>query len=110
MGRLRYSLVDEHNASGQPDNRGRGELQMSARMRVSDEDAGFLVRVRNVSAGGLMAELPHPLPPDSTVQVKLNRVGWVSGRVVWQTEGRTGVAFDQPIDVLLVTEVSGTPH
>ncbi len=109
MGRLRYSLVDEHSASGQPDNRGRGELHMSARMRVSDEDAGFLVRVRNVSAGGLMAELPHPLRPDSVVQVKLNGIGWVVGRVVWQTEGRTGVAFDQPIDVARVKEASGTP-
>lgn len=104
MGQLRHSLVDEHKAAGSPDDRGRGELHMSARMRVSAEDSGFLVRVRNVSAGGLMAELPHPLPPDSAVQIKLNGVGWVTGRVVWQTEGRTGIAFDSVIDVTVVQD------
>ncbi|WP_083500155.1 PilZ domain-containing protein [Sphingomonas endophytica] len=104
MGQLRHSLVDRQTASSRRDDRGRGELHMSARMRADEADAGFLVRVRNVSAGGLMAELPHPLPPDSAVEVKLTGIGWVAGRVVWQTEGRTGVAFDHPVDVSLVKD------
>lgn len=106
MGQLRYSLVDEYRTAGRPDDRGRGELHLSARMRVGADDSGFLVRIRNVSVGGLMAELPHPLPPDSDVEVKLNGLGWVGGRVVWQTEGRTGIAFDHPIDVAVVQQTS----
>lgn len=98
MGQVGRILVDRQTVSGRPDERGRGDLRVSARMRVNDDDAGFIVRVRNVSAGGLMAELPHPLPPDSMVQVQLDGLGWVTGRVVWQTEGRTGIAFDQAID------------
>ncbi|MEH3104725.1 MAG: PilZ domain-containing protein [Sphingomonas phyllosphaerae] len=97
-------MVDEHKVAGNPDERGRGDILLSARMRVHAEDAGFLVRIRNVSAGGLMAELPHPLPPDSMVEIKLDGLGWVAGRVVWQTEGRSGIAFDQPIDVAIVYE------
>lgn len=110
MGQSRYSLVDDHKAAGQPDERGRGEIHLSARMRVHAEDAGFLVRIRNVSAGGLMAELPHPLPPDCAVEIKLSGLGWIAGRVVWQTEGRTGIAFDHPIDVAVVQDASGTAH
>ncbi len=106
MGRLEYSLVDEHKTAGMSDDRGRGELHMSARMRVGADDGGFLVRIRNVSAGGLMAELPYPLPPDSIVEIRLGGFGWVAGRVVWQTEGRTGIAFDRPIDVALVQEAN----
>jgi hypothetical protein len=108
MGQSRHSLVDEQKVAGQPDERGRGDVHLSARMRVHAEDAGFLVRLRNVSAGGLMAELPHPLPPDSAVEIKLNGLGWVAGRVVWQTEGRTGIAFDNPIDVTIVQHDSDT--
>ncbi len=107
MGQLRHSLV-EHNPSERPDDRGRGELHLSARMRLGDDDTGFLVRIRNVSAGGLMAELPHPLPPDSVVQIKIDGVGWVVGRVVWQTEGRAGIAFDRSIDVAMVQDADGT--
>ncbi|PZQ58607.1 MAG: hypothetical protein DI544_13690 [Sphingomonas taxi] len=109
MGQLERSVVDRQTTSVQRDDRGRGDVHVSARMRISDDDAGFLVRIRNLSPGGLMAELPHPLPPDSTVAVKLNGIGWTAGRVVWQTEGRTGVAFDQPVDLDLVQQAGGTP-
>ncbi|MEH3046891.1 MAG: PilZ domain-containing protein [Sphingomonas adhaesiva] len=63
---------------------------------------GFEVRVRNFSSGGLMAELPHAIAPDSAVEVELPQVGWVAGRVVWQTEGRAGIAFDRAIDPDLI--------
>lgn len=110
MGQLGRSLVDGQTPSGQRDDRGRGDIHMSARMRISEDDPGFLVRVRNLSTGGLMAELPHPLQPDSTVEIKLNGIGWVAGRVVWQTEGRSGIAFDAPVNIELVHEASGAPR
>ncbi|MGJ3626522.1 PilZ domain-containing protein [Sphingomonas sp. MMS24-JH45] len=57
------------------------------------------MRVRNISAGGLMAEVPEPITPEnSAIRIEVRGIGWVSGRVAWQTEGRIGIAFDQEID------------
>ena len=50
------------------------------------------------AAGGLMAEFAVPLDRDTPVEVEVRGLGWVAGRVAWFTEGRTGIAFSQPID------------
>lgn len=102
------SVTDRPSTPARRDDRGRGAVHVSARLRVSDADEGFVVPVRNLSAGGMMAELPHPLPPDCVVQVQLDGVGWITGRIVWQTEGRTGVAFDEVIDLALVRDASAS--
>jgi len=78
--------------------RGRDSLFLLARLKVVDWDTELSVRVRNLSAGGLMAELPEPVPPDCVVQIELRGLGWLNGRVAWQTEGRAGISFDRPID------------
>ncbi|TCP35046.1 PilZ domain-containing protein [Sphingomonas sp. BK235] len=94
---------DEMRAlNAQPDKRrdlrGRDEVAMFARLRLAGHADGFDVSVRNVSTGGLMAELPHPLVPDSAVEIELAGLGWVAGRIAWQIEGRAGIAFDEMID------------
>ena len=72
------------------------------------------VRVRNISAGGLMAEAPLRTPRGDPIEVHLRNIGWVSGKVAWVTESRFGIAFDYPIDpkMLSVRESSGyeIPH
>ena len=78
--------------------RGRDSLLLLARLKVEGMPNDLSVRVRNLSAGGLMAELPEPVSPESAVQIELRGIGLVSGRVAWQTEGRAGIAFDRPID------------
>lgn len=78
--------------------RGRDSLFLLARLRIAGFDDELSVRVRNLSAGGLMAELPEPVEPDAAVQIELRGLGWQSGRVAWQTEGRAGIAFDRPVD------------
>lgn len=78
--------------------RGRDSLFLAARLRVLGTGSVLDVRVRNLSAGGLMAELPSPVPPDQPVEVDVRGIGWVRGRIAWQTEGRAGVAFDIEID------------
>lgn len=78
--------------------RGRDSLFLLARLKIAGSDAEHSVRVRNLSAGGLMAELPDPVEPDAAVQIELRGLGWQAGRVAWQTEGRAGIAFDRPID------------
>lgn len=91
--------------------RGRDSLFLASRLRLDGKDRAVEVRVRNLSAGGLMAELPHPLPPDQTLEVEVRGIGWVRGRIAWQTEGRVGIAFDHEIDPQLARKpvAGGTP-
>lgn len=89
------------------DGRGRDSLFLLARIKLPGSDAETSVRVRNLSSGGLMAELPEPVAPDSTVQIELRGLGWLVGRVAWQTEGRAGIAFDRPIDPQLARKPVG---
>lgn len=87
--------------------RGRDSLFLLARMTIDGLDGPVSVRVRNLSAGGLMAEMPDPVSPDSAVTVELRGLGRVTGRVAWQTEGRVGIAFDRPIDPQLARHPVG---
>lgn len=89
-----------------------GEENMSIAKRGMDRDSLFLkavlrfsstkdeqeVRIRNVSAGGLMAEIPTNAPRGERVEIKLHSIGWVSGHIAWVTDGRMGIAFDRPIN------------
>ncbi len=83
--------------AGTPATRGRDSLFLMAQLRIGG-GAAVEVRVRNLSAGGLMVELPFPVAPEGDVQVEVRGLGWIAGRIAWQTEGRAGVAFDREID------------
>ena len=76
---------------------GRDSMLLKAilRFQTSREDE---VRIRNLSAGGLMAEAPIPVARGEKVEVNLRNIGWISGSVAWVSEGRLGIAFDHPID------------
>lgn len=63
--------------------------------RTKDEGE---VRIRNLSAGGLMAEAPLRVARGELVEIHLRNIGWISGHVAWITEGRLGIAFDHPIN------------
>jgi len=85
---------------------------MSAAKRSMDRDSLFLkavlrfpntkdeheVSIRNVSAGGLMAEIPTDALRGEPVEIKLRSIGWVSGHIAWVTDRRVGIAFDHPIN------------
>ena len=73
-------------------------LLLSARFRVKGEKAVTQVRIRNLSAGGLMAELPEGIEPDTEVEIEVRGIGWIAGRIAWTAVGRAGVAFDKPVD------------
>jgi hypothetical protein len=89
-----------------------GEINMSAAKRSMDRDSLFLkavlrfpntkveqeVRIRNLSAGGLMAEIPTQAPRGEPVEIKLRSIGWVSGHIAWATDCRVGIAFDHHIN------------
>ena len=57
-----------------------------------------LARLRNMSAGGLMAEVGHPLEVGTTVEVDVHGQK-VPSTVVWTREGTVGIKFDQTVDL-----------
>jgi PilZ domain-containing protein len=57
-----------------------------------------LVRVRNVSAGGLMAEAGQPVAVGDAVSVELSSQK-IPGSIVWIRDGTIGVKFEQNVDL-----------
>jgi hypothetical protein len=78
--------------------RGRDSLFLMAKLRRAGASESVAVRVRNLSPGGLMAELEEPMDHDAAIEIEVRGLGWIPGRIAWHTEGRTGIAFDRLID------------
>ncbi len=76
----------------------RDSLFLQADADIVGKANGLRIRVRNLSAGGLMAEAPVEVERGDTVILTLRNIGQVVGKVAWTAEGRFGVAFDQPIE------------
>lgn len=76
----------------------RDSLLLSAILRFPRTKDEREVRIRNLSAGGLMAEVPTRVSRGESVEIHLRSIGWITGHVAWATEGRLGIAFDHPID------------
>lgn len=84
----------------------RDSLLLTAQFRVDGADTG-MVRVRNLSSGGLMAEFTAPIGLRTPVEIEVRGVGWVKGKIAWAAEGRVGVAFDNEIDPKLARKPVG---
>lgn len=76
----------------------RDSLFLMAQFRLFGRQDEWQVRIRNLSAGGLMAELPEALAIGTPVEVEVRGIGWILGRVAWAAAGRVGVAFEREID------------
>ena len=76
--------------------------RLIAMLRVAKlTDAGGrdqLIRVRNVSAGGLMAEIGHPVEVGQAVNVELSSQN-IPSTVVWTRDGTAGFKVEQNIDL-----------
>jgi hypothetical protein len=57
-----------------------------------------LIRVRNISAGGLMAEISEPPAVGEAVSVELSSER-IPSTVLWVREGLAGIKFDQNVDL-----------
>jgi hypothetical protein len=66
--------------------------------KLTSERGEQLIRVRNVSAGGLMAECGQTVQVGEAVSVELSSQK-IPGSVVWIREGTVGVKFDQNLDL-----------
>lgn len=66
---------------------------------VLDDGREGLGRIRNLSETGLMLETPMLLRVGERVRAEMRSQQALTGRVVWATDSRAGVHFDQRIDV-----------
>lgn len=58
-----------------------------------------LCRIRNISAGGLTAEVIAPHEVGTELQIELDSEHRIPGTVVWTREGLAGVKFNESFDV-----------
>lgn len=76
----------------------RDSLFILAELRLDGQDDVHRVKVRNLSAGGMMAEGDLRVSRGVLVQVNLRNAGWVDGSVAWVHDTRFGIAFREEID------------
>ena len=77
---------------------GRDSLFLLAQVRVDGNSDTARVKVRNLSAGGMMAEGETEVMRGARVEVELRNLGWVAGTVAWIQGNRFGIAFIDEID------------
>jgi hypothetical protein len=65
---------------------GRDSLFVLADLRIDGMEGEQSIRVRNLSAGGLV------------VWVNVRNIGWTEGMVAWVQDTRFGIAFREDID------------
>lgn len=73
-------------------------LQATLRPLSGGNPPVFSVRVRNLSAGGLMADADADVAIDDRITIELRNIGQVEGRIAWVRGQRFGVTFDAPVD------------
>lgn len=78
--------------------RKRDSLFMTAKLSFPGTPGSHDVRVRNLSEGGLMAEYGCTVEPGAAVLLDMRGLGELSGTVAWNTRGRLGISFENPID------------
>jgi hypothetical protein len=94
-----YSLAA--SAPAQPDRRGSERFLSLLRVgAIVVNRRRELCLIRNISAGGMMIRAYSPILVGTPLSVELKQGDPVSGVVQWIEDGLTGVAFDEPIDVL----------
>jgi hypothetical protein len=87
----------------------RDSLFMMAVVRFEGSDAEYRVKVRNLSAGGMMAEGDVRIERGRRLQIELRNLGWVQGTVAWLQDNRFGIAFAEDIDPRLARQPVAAP-
>lgn len=76
----------------------RRSMFLSATVAFGDKVQPVAVRVRNLSAGGIMIESAQVLPEGHRVVCDVKGIGEIPGTVAWATGGRMGISFDNEVD------------
>lgn len=75
----------------------RDSMFLQARL-VRDAGPDVNLRVRNLSAGGMMAETDQVFVVGESLRLELRTIGIVDARIAWVAPPRIGIAFDRPVD------------
>ena len=67
-------------------------------VKLTSRDNEQLVRVRNLSAGGLMADVGQEIAVGDKVEIEFNSQK-IPSTVIWTREGAAGIKFDENIDL-----------
>ncbi|MBX7494423.1 PilZ domain-containing protein [Qipengyuania sp. 6B39] len=76
----------------------RDSLFLFAELEFDGQPGTSRVKVRNLSAGGMMAEGGPTTGRGERLTIKLRNIGDVKGSVAWVQGNRFGIAFDEEID------------
>jgi len=76
----------------------RDSLLLMASLRLGGTGPSHRIKVRNLSAGGMLAEGELRVARGAPVLVELRNIGTVEGAVAWVQGNRFGVAFAAEID------------
>lgn len=76
----------------------RDSLFLMADLRLDGRDQTHRVKVRNLSAGGMMAEGKVKVIRGMLLTIDLRNIGKVDGAVAWVQDDRFGIAFAEEID------------
>lgn len=91
------SAVETRNVSRQ-------NFFLLADLTIEGRSDSFRAKVRNLSAGGMMAEGNFDIERGARVVVQLRNIGKVKGTVAWDQGNRLGIAFDSEIDPSLARQ------
>lgn len=80
----------------------RDSLFILAELRLDGHAEEHRVKVRNLSAGGMMGEGEVRVIRGDKVAVNLRHVGWIDGLIAWVQDNRFGVAFAVDVDPKVV--------
>ena len=84
--------------SGENRQLGRDSLFLLADLRLEGTQDDHRIKVRNLSAGGMMGEGQVRVHRGSLVNINIRNIGWIEGTVAWVQDTRFGVAFRDEID------------
>lgn len=90
-------LTDESSARRES----RDSMFLQATIRRVGAGDSHAIRVRNLSAGGLMADCAERFVVGEEVELDLRRVGIQTGRIAWVEGQRIGLSFARPINPVL---------
>jgi|CXWL01.1.fsa_nt_gi hypothetical protein len=76
----------------------RDSMFLSAIVLFDGTATSQTVRVRNLSAGGMMIDVGAARKMGLGATIVLQNIGEIRGSVIWSTEKRLGIAFEHEID------------
>ena len=94
---------------GQARDKARKSIFLGAVICLAGCDTSTNVRVRNISAGGMMIDLPGPFEKGLVIAAELKGIGKISGKIAWSTENRAGIVFDRSVDPRLARQQMAPP-